>query len=98
MISKTAGCIIDYCAKLIGIQKVKGYGKDGKILNLVICKALREVRERQADIWELTEMLISRIAGHSIKTKEQYYKKSNFEESKKVIRKHHPFFKSDKEK
>jgi integrase len=95
MTSRTAERIIDHYARLVGIQKARGQSEDGRVLKLVTCKALREAGERHTDVGGADRDVTSKIAGHSVKTKEQYYKKSNFEESREVIRKHHPLFKKD---
>lgn len=92
--TRQAERIVDYYAGKAGIQKVIGLTKDGKEIRLVTCKALREAGERHTDMSGADRDATARIAGHTVRTKEKYYKKGNFEEDREMVRSHHPLMRS----
>lgn len=93
--SREAERIIGYYARAIGIQEVIGHTKNRREVRLVTCKALREAGERHADVNGADRDATARIAGHTVRTKETYYKKGNFEEDRKIVRRHHPLMKEE---
>lgn len=99
MSTRTAERIVNYYASLIGIQKTRGYADDKegrrRVLNLVTCKALREAGERHTDVAGADRDITARIAGHTVETKETYYKRTNFDEMRAVVRKYHPLMMED---
>jgi len=88
--TREAERIVDNYAKLVGIQKVVGHTANNRKIRLVTCKALREAGERHTDEAGGDRDATARIAGHTVRTKEAYYKKGNFEEDRKIVRGHHP--------
>lgn len=86
--------IVDRWAKKAGIQQVR-MTSGGRRYGLVCPKALREAGERHCDISGADRDATAELAGHTVQTKEKYYKKSDFEELRKVVRKHHPSFNED---
>jgi integrase len=95
--TREAERIVNHFAEVAGIQKVIGYRSDNKVIRLVTCKSLREAGERHTDIAGADRDATARIAGHTVRTKEAYYKKGNFEEDRAIVRAHHPLM-NDKEK
>jgi integrase len=93
--TRQAERIVDHYAKMIGIQKVIGYTSNGREVHLVTCKAMREAGERHTDVSGGDRDITARIAGHTVETKEAYYKKSNFEEMRDVVRRHHPLMREE---
>ena len=91
--TREAERIVNHCAEICGIQKVIGHTKDNRIVRLVTCKSLRESGERHTDIAGADRDATARIAGHTVRTKESFYKKGNFEEDRAIFRKHHPLLK-----
>jgi integrase len=89
--------IVNHFAEVAGIQKVIGHRSDNKVIRLVTCKSLREAGERHTDIAGADRDATARIAGHTVRTKEAYYKKGNFEEDRAIVRAHHPLM-NDKKK
>lgn len=85
---------INHYAKLIGIQKVKKYYKDGRNLKLITCMALREAGERHHDNAGGSRKLSAVAAGHTMQVKERHYEKvgDDFEQVHKSYREHHPAF------
>lgn len=102
MSTRTAERIVDCYATSIGIQKVRGYAVDKKgrkrVLNLVTCKALREAGERHTDVAGADRDITARIAGHTVETKEKYYKRTNFDEMRAIVRKYHPLMMESSDK
>lgn len=88
--SREAERIVDHYARTIDIQEVIGYAKNGRENRLVTCKALREAGERHTDVNGADRDATARVAGHTVRTKELYYKRGNFEEDRRVVRRHHP--------
>ena len=88
--SREAERIVDHYARAIDIQKVIGHAKNGRENRLVTCKALREAGERHTDVDGADRDATARVAGHTVRTKELYYKRGNFEEDRRVVREHHP--------
>lgn len=88
--------IVDSYARAAGIQRMLGYDRKGREVRLVTCKALREAGERHTDIAGADRDATARIAGHTVQTKEKYYKKGNFEEDRRIIREHHPLMKEER--
>jgi len=88
--TRQAERVVDSHAKAAGIQRIVGYTKKGREIRLVTCKALRESGERHTDIAGGDRDATARIAGHTVRTKEKYYKKGNFEEDRRIVREHHP--------
>jgi integrase len=93
--ARQAERIVDHYAKMIGIQKMIRYTSNGRKIHLVTPKALREAGERHTDVSGGDRDVTARIAGHTVKTKETYYKKSNFEEMRDVVRRHHPLMRGE---
>ena len=93
--SRQAERIVDTYAKAAGIQKVIGHTRMSREVRLVTCKALREAGERHTDIAGADRDATARIAGHTVRTKEKYYKKGNFEEDRRIVRENHPLMKED---
>ncbi|MCK5291739.1 MAG: tyrosine-type recombinase/integrase [Thermoplasmata archaeon] len=87
---------VDFYARKAGIQKTIGHTKNGREIRLLTCKALREAGERHTDTNGGDRDATARIAGHTVRTKEKYYKKGNFEEDGEVVRRHHPLMKAEK--
>lgn len=87
--------IVDHYAKAVGIQKVIGHTANEREVRLVTCKALREAGERHTDVNGGDRDVTARVAGHTVETKEAYYKKSNFEEMRNVVRRYHPLMKGE---
>ena len=67
---------INYYAKMLGIQKVKKYYRDGRTLKLVILMALREAGERHHDNAGGSRKLSATAAGHSMQIKQNHYEKN----------------------
>lgn len=95
--SRGAERIVDHYARSIDIQKKIGYSKNGREIRLVTCKALRESGERHTDINGGDRDATARVAGHTVRTKEAYYKKGNFEEDRNIVRNHHPLMNKNNE-
>lgn len=93
--TRQAERIVDRLARSAGIQKVIGYNKKGREIRLVTCKALREAGERHTDIAGADRDATARVAGHTVQTKEKYYKKGNFEEDRRIVRENHPLMKEE---
>jgi integrase len=85
--------IVNHFAEVAGIQKVIGHRSDNKVIRLVTCKSLREAGERHTDIAGADRDATARIAGHTVRTKESFYKKGNFVEDRAIFRAHHPLIK-----
>lgn len=85
---------IDFYAKIIGIQKIKKYYKDGRTLKLVTCMALREAGERHHDNAGGSRKLSAVSAGHSMQVKERHYEQvgEDFEQVHESMKKYHPAF------
>lgn len=94
--TRQAERIVDFYARKAGIQKIIGHTKNGREIRLVTCKALREAGERHTDMNGGDRDATARIAGHTVRTKEKYYKKGNFEEDGEVVRRHHPLMKPER--
>lgn len=90
--------IVNKYAELAGIQRVIGYTKNGREIRLVTCKALREAGERHTDVAGADRDATARIAGHTVRTKEKYYKRGNFEEDRRIVREHHPLMREELER
>lgn len=88
--------IVDHYAEADGIQRTVGHTKNGREIRLVTCKALREAGERHTDEAGGDRDATARIAGHTVRTKEMYYKRGNFEEDMNVVRRHHPLMRLEK--
>lgn len=88
--TREAERIVNGYARIAGKQKTIGNTKNGRQIQLVTCKALREAGERHTDEAGGDRDATARIAGHTVRTKEAYYKKGNFEEDMKIVRRHHP--------
>ena len=74
--SRTVRHIIDHYARLLGIQKVTGYDRNGRPHYLVHAHAIREAGEAHAVLLgEMNKQTASKKAGHSIKTTQKYYLK-----------------------
>jgi integrase len=86
--------VVDHYARVLEIQKVLRRSKRGRAYKkpryLITCKALREAGETHTDMNGADSDITSRIAGHSRRTKEQYYKTSNLEEMREHFEAHHP--------
>lgn len=95
--TRQAERIVDRYAGEAGIQKVMGYNEKGREIRLVTCKSLREAGERHTDVAGADRDATARIAGHTVQTKEKYYKKGNFEEDRRIVREHHPLMKEELE-
>ncbi|TET90344.1 MAG: hypothetical protein E3J35_06900 [Methanomassiliicoccales archaeon] len=93
--SREAERVVDCYARSVGIQKVIGHTKNGREIRLVTCKALREAGERHTDVNGADRDATARIAGHTVRTKETYYKRGNFEEDRKIVRRHHPLMREE---
>jgi integrase len=93
--TRQAERIVDQHARAAGIQRVVGYNKKGREIRLVTCKALREAGERHTDVGGADRDATARIAGHTVRTKEKYYKKGNFEEDRRIVRENHPLMRED---
>jgi integrase len=91
--TREAERIVNHFAEVAGIQKVIGYRSDNKVIRLVTCKSLREAGERHTDIAGADRDATARIAGHTVRTKESFYKKGNFVEDRAIFRAHHPLIK-----
>lgn len=93
--TREAERIVDHNARISGIQKTIGRTSNGREIHLVSCKALREAGERHTDEAGGDRDATARIAGHTVRTKEAYYKRGNFEEDRKVVRNHHPLMREE---
>ncbi|MFQ5909512.1 MAG: tyrosine-type recombinase/integrase [Thermoplasmata archaeon] len=93
--TRQAERIVDRHAGAAGVQSVVGYNKKGSAVRIVTCKALREAGERHTDVAGADRDATARIAGHTVQTKEKYYKKGNFEEDRRIVREHHPLMKEE---
>lgn len=85
---------INHYAKLLGIQKIKKYYKDGRTLKLVTCMACRESGERHHDNAGGSRKLSAVAAGHTMEVKEKHYEKvgEDFEQVHQSYKKFHPAF------
>lgn len=85
---------INHYAKLLGIQKIKKYYRDGRTLKLVTCMALRESGERGHDNAGGSRKLSAVAAGHTMEVKEKHYEKvgEDFEQVHQSYKKFHPAF------
>lgn len=92
--TRQAERIVDHYATKAGIQECVGHTRSGREVRLVTCKALREAGERHTDVAGADRDATARIAGHTVMTKERYYKKGNFEEDRKIVRDYHPLMRS----
>lgn len=79
-------------AKLLGIQKVKRYYRDGRALKLVTCMALREAGERHHDNAGGSRKLSAEGAGHTMQVKERHYEKvgEDIEQITQSFKQYHP--------
>ena len=93
--TRQAERIVDRYARAAGIQRVIGYNKKGREIRLTTCKSLRESGERHTDIAGGDRDATARIAGHTVRTKEKYYKKGNFEEDRRIVRENHPLMREE---
>ena len=93
--TRQAERIVNRYARSVGIQRVIGHNKTGREIRLVTCKVLREAGERHTDVAGADRDATARIAGHTVRTKEKYYKKGNFEEDRRIVREHHPLMKEE---
>lgn len=89
--------IVHKYAEVAGIQRVVGQTKDGRKTHLASPKGLREAGERHTDVAGGDRDATARIAGHTVQTKEKYYKKGDFEEDRRVVREHHPMMREESE-
>ena len=94
--TREAERIVNHYAEICGVQKIIGCSKDNRVVRLVTCKSLREAGERHTDIAGADRDATARIAGHTVRTKEAYYKKGNFVEDRAIIRAHHPLMNEKK--
>ncbi len=95
--TRQAERIVDKYAQKAEIQRVVGHTENGREVHLVTCKALREAGERHTDVAGGDRDATARIAGHTVQTKEKYYKKGDFEEDRRVVREHHPLMTEEPE-
>lgn len=96
--TRQAERIVDRHAQAAGIQRIVGHArKSRRRIRLVTCKALREAGERHTDVAGADRDATARIAGHTVQTKEKYYKKGNFEEDRQIVRGHHPLMVKESE-
>ncbi len=93
--TRQAERIVDHYARQADIQKVIGETRNGRKISLITCKALREAGERHTDESGGDRDGTARIAGHSVRTKERYYKLGNFEEDRRIVRRHHPLMRDE---
>ncbi|MFQ6129000.1 MAG: tyrosine-type recombinase/integrase [Thermoplasmata archaeon] len=93
--TRQAERVVDHYARQAGIQKVIGETKGGRRVSLVTPKALREAGERHTEESGGDRDGTARVAGHSVRTKERYYKVGNFEEDRRIIMRHHPLMKNE---
>lgn len=93
--TREAERIVDHYARVSGIQKTIGHTSNIREIHLVTCKALREAGERHTDEAGGDRDATARVSGHTVRTKEAYYKRGNFEEDMKVVRKHHPLMRDE---
>ena len=93
--TRQAERVVDRHARSAGIQRVVGYNKKGREIRLVTCKALREAGERHTDVAGADRDATARIAGHTVRTKELYYKKGCYEEDRRIVRENHPLMRED---
>ncbi|MCK4457733.1 MAG: tyrosine-type recombinase/integrase [Thermoplasmata archaeon] len=93
--TRQAERVVDRHARSAGIQRVVGYNKKGREIRLVTCKALREAGERHTDVAGADRDATARIAGHTVQTKERFYKKGNYEEDRRIVRENHPLMRED---
>ena len=93
--TRQAERIVDEHARAAGIQRVIGYDKRGREVRLITCKGLREAGERHTDVAGADRDATARIAGHTVQTKEKFYKKGNFEEDRRIVREHHPLMRDE---
>lgn len=93
--SRQAERVVDHHAREVGIQRVVGYTRNGRKVHLVTCKSLREAGERHTDVAGADRDATARIAGHTVQTKEKYYKKGNFEEDRRIVRENHPLMRQE---
>ncbi len=85
---------INHYAKLLGIQKIKKYYQDGRVLKLITCMALREAGERHHDNAGGSRKLSAVAADHTMQVKEKHYEKvgEDIEQIKKSYETFHPAF------
>ena len=87
--------VITDIAEKLGIQRITHITPTGRKYHLVCLKALREAGERHHDIEGGDRELSAKAAQHSLNVKERHYKKFDWEEMAKSVRKHHPAFRGD---
>lgn len=85
---------INYYAKLLGIQQIRRYYVDGRVMKLVTCMALREAGERHHDNAGGSRKLSAVAAGHTMRIKEEHYEKvgEDVEQVHKSYKQFHPAF------
>ena len=93
--TRQAERVVDRHARSAGIQRVVGYNRKSREIRLVTCKALREAGERHTDVAGADRDATARIAGHTVRTKERFYKKGNYEEDRRIVRENHPLMRED---
>ena len=93
--TRQAERIVDRHARAAGIQRVIGHNKKGSAVRIVTCKALREAGERHTDVAGADRDATARIAGHTVQTKERFYKKGDYEEDRRIVRENHPLMRED---
>jgi len=79
-------------ATRLGIQQITHITPTGKKYHLVTLQGLREAGERHMDLEGADKDVTARGAQHSAIVKEQYYKKSGWEEFQQQQKKYHPAF------
>lgn len=84
---------INKYAYLLSIQQDKQITPKGRVYHLVTLMALREAAERHHDQDGGDPAISAKAAGHTMRIKNQYYKKGSFEEAQTSFEKHHPAFK-----
>lgn len=95
--ARQAERIVDHYARKEGIQQVIGHTKNGRETQLVSPKSLREAGERHVDESGGDRDATARMAGHTVRTKETYYKLGSFEGDRKIFRNHHPLMNEDRQ-
>ena len=82
-------------ARILGIQQIKRYYRDGRTLKLITCMALREAGERHHDNAGGSRKLSAAGAGHTMQVKELHYEKvgEDYEQIAASIKRNHPAFK-----
>ncbi len=83
----------DKYAKLLSIQKTRAWSEDGRELPLITLMAIRKAGERHFDANGGDRAISAQLAGHTMKTKNQYYAgEQDWGAAHTSYQKYHPAF------